>query len=276
MNLTDITQQIKTYIQNDLKYTHDGLSNVFEVTIRILGGFLSAYHLTSDPFYLQKAQELGSILLLAFQNAPAGIPASSINFSKMEAVPEYLASTSEATTLQLEFKYLSYLTKNATYWNAAQNVFKVLLKQDRPDGLVPIYIQHSSGFFTGNLIRLGSRGDSYYEYLAKMWLQTNQTESTFHTEWMNSVKGIRKHLLGISTPHSLLFVGERPDGLQGSFSPKMDHLVCFLPGALALAATKGKRIKKGIKLRAKERMDLDLAEELTKGLIFFSLYALKR
>ena len=127
MNLTHITQDIKTFIQKDLKYTHDGLSNVFEVTIRILGGFLSAHHLTSDPFYLHKAQELGSILLLAFQNSPAGIPASSINFSKMEAVPEYLASTAEATTLQLEFKYLSFLTQNATYWNAAQNVFQVLL-----------------------------------------------------------------------------------------------------------------------------------------------------
>lgn len=42
----------------------------------------------------------------------------------------------------------------------------------KPDGLVPIYISTDSGRFVGSTITLGARGDSYYEYLLKQWIQT--------------------------------------------------------------------------------------------------------
>lgn len=35
---------------------------------------------------------------------------------------------------------------------------------------MPIFISPDTGRFTTNEIRLGSRGDSYYEYLIKRWL----------------------------------------------------------------------------------------------------------
>lgn len=34
-------------------------------------------------------------------------------------------------------------------------------------------------------------------------------------------------------------LGERPEGLKRQLSPKMDHLVCFMPGTIALGATGG-------------------------------------
>lgn len=43
-------------------------------------------------------------------------------------------------------------------------------KQGVVDGLLPIYISMSDGEFGSREIRLGSRADSYYEYLAKMYL----------------------------------------------------------------------------------------------------------
>ena len=52
-----------------------------------------------------------------------------------------------------------------------------------------------------------------------------------------AVDGIRSQLLKRSHPSNLLYVAE----LEGNrVSPKMDHLVCFLPGVLALGATLGK------------------------------------
>ncbi len=47
--------------------------------------------------------------------------------------------------------------------------------QPKKDGLVPIFINAGSGAFraTGT-ITLGARGDSYYEYLLKMWLQSGK------------------------------------------------------------------------------------------------------
>lgn len=42
-------------------------------------------------------------------------------------------------------------------------------------GLVPIFINADTGNFrTGGTITLGARGDSYYEYLLKQWLQSGK------------------------------------------------------------------------------------------------------
>lgn len=42
-------------------------------------------------------------------------------------------------------------------------------------GLVPIHITPSTGNFrTSSVITLGARGDSYYEYLVKQWIQTGK------------------------------------------------------------------------------------------------------
>eukprot|EP00271_Cylindrocystis_brebissonii_P005107 TRINITY_DN1704_c0_g2_i1.p1 TRINITY_DN1704_c0_g2~~TRINITY_DN1704_c0_g2_i1.p1 ORF type:complete len:355 (-),score=48.40 TRINITY_DN1704_c0_g2_i1:188-1252(-) len=66
--------------------------------------------------------------------------------------------------------------------------------------------------------------------------------------------------------NGLLFVGELPMGEAGSFSTKMDHLVCFLGGTLALGATGGKTVaaarEAGMMTEAAEE-DLQLAKDLT-------------
>jgi endoplasmic reticulum Man9GlcNAc2 1,2-alpha-mannosidase len=125
-------------------------------------------------------------------------------------------------------------------------------------GLVPMYINANTGMFAaGATITLGARGDSYYEYLLKQWLLTGKMEADyldaylevpappFHDRggetladgpWVRcngqAVDAIRKHLLGYSHPHKLAYIAELQNGHR--FTPKMDHLVCFLPGTLAL------------------------------------------
>jgi hypothetical protein len=47
----------------------------------------------------------------------------------------------------------------------------------KKDGLVPIFINANSGHFRHmSTITLGARGDSYYEYLLKMWIQSGRTD----------------------------------------------------------------------------------------------------
>ena len=65
------------------------------------------------------------------------------------------------TTLQIEMKYLSYLTSNATYWRKAEHVMKVVDSNRAQDGLVPIFIDPKSGKFAHQEIRISSRRDSY-------------------------------------------------------------------------------------------------------------------
>lgn len=45
---------------------------MFETTIRVLGGLLSAYDLSRDAIFLEKAREIGDILIEAF--ADNGLP----------------------------------------------------------------------------------------------------------------------------------------------------------------------------------------------------------
>lgn len=88
-----------------------------------------------------------------------------------------------------------------------------------------------SGQFHGGNIRLGSRGDSYYEYLLKVWLRqggalSNEKSISFLREMYDeAMEGVKRHLVQKSKPKGLTFVGELPGGLMGAFSPKMDHLV---------------------------------------------------
>lgn len=43
-------------------------------------------------------------------------------------------------------------------------------------GLVPIFVNADTGQFrSGSTITLGARGDSYYEYLLKQWLQSGKS-----------------------------------------------------------------------------------------------------
>lgn len=89
----------------------------------------------------------------------------------------------------------------------------------------------STGEFSGENIRLGSRGDSYYEYLLKVWLQKNQESNVtyLYDMYEEAMKGVRHRLVRKSIPNGLVFVGELPYGSEGSFSPKMDHLVSYTP-----------------------------------------------
>lgn len=65
--------------------------------------------------------------------------------------------------------------------------------------------------------------------------------------WDESMRGIRKHLLTFTRHAQLMVLGERPEGLDRHLSPKMDHLVCFMPGTIALAATGGRPLSEARK-----------------------------
>ena len=179
----------RNWIANELSFDHEGNFNTFETTIRVLGGLLTAYHLSDDdPIFLEKATELADRMLPAF-DTPTGLPFGMVNLQKREGVddPNYagLVSTAEASTLQLELKYLSFLTDNDNYWDKAEGVMKAIKAAALPHGLVPIYMRYDffssfynirfirltcfpsaqTGQFLVSEIRLGSRGDSFYEYL---------------------------------------------------------------------------------------------------------------
>lgn len=60
--------------------------------------------------------------------------------------------------------------------------------------------------------------------------------------WEEALAGIQKHLIATTKHSNLKIVAELPTGIGDKLLPKMDHLACFLPGAIALGATHGSKL----------------------------------
>lgn len=48
-------EEAREFVANDLTFDKNQDVNLFEITIRVLGGLLSAYHLTGDDLFKEKA-----------------------------------------------------------------------------------------------------------------------------------------------------------------------------------------------------------------------------
>src|SRR5271163_1797342 len=166
MNLTDEVARSRKWIIESLNWDQDKEVSLFETTIRMLGGLLSAHYLSgNDDLYLEKAVDLADRLLGGF-DSPTGIPYASVNLKKRQGVKSHddggSSTTAEVSTVQLEFKYLAKLTGETLYWEKVEKVIQALESNKAQDGLVPIFVSPETGLYTTQLIRLGSRGDSYY------------------------------------------------------------------------------------------------------------------
>jgi len=68
-------------------------------------------------------------------------------------------------------------------------------------------------------------------------LQTGKKQKWLLEDYLMAMRSMQSELLKYSEPHKYAFVGELD--LGGKYYPKMDHLVCFLPGTLALGTFHG-------------------------------------
>jgi len=241
MGLTDEFEEAKEWVGESLDFSINKDVNLFETTIRVLGGLLSAFHLSGDKLFLEKAKDLGNRLMGAF-NSRSGIPYSDVNLKNARGhAPKWStdSSTSEVATIQLEMRDLSRSTGDQKYEEVSERVTSHIHSLPKPDGLVPIFINADTGQFRQqSAITMGARGDSYYEYLIKQWIQTGKTVDYLKSDFVESVGGVQQRLCKRTVPNNLLFIGELLSG-RNQFKPKMDELACFLPGSVALAVHHG-------------------------------------
>nr|XP_013222927.2 endoplasmic reticulum mannosyl-oligosaccharide 1,2-alpha-mannosidase [Columba livia] len=221
LGLKEEFEEARKWVANDLVFDKNVDVNLFESTIRILGGLLSTYHLSGDSLFLEKAKDIGNRLMPAFKT-PSKIPYSDVNIGRGTAHPPRWTSDStvaEVTSIQLEFRELSRLTGDEKFQKAVDEVMKhVHTLSGKNDGLVPMFINTNSGQFTHlGVYTLGARADSYYEYLLKQWIQGGKKE--------NDPFG------NLTENHTISSIYPVSD--------VSDHLVCFLPGTLALGAHNG-------------------------------------
>ena len=70
-------------------------------------------------------------------------------------------------------------------------------------------------------------GDSFYEYMLKVWLQGGKREAIFRKMYDRAIDGLHKKLITNSDPNGLTYITE----LNGmAVDQRMDHLACFIEG----------------------------------------------
>ncbi|EIE20577.1 hypothetical protein COCSUDRAFT_48568 [Coccomyxa subellipsoidea C-169] len=247
MGLQEEFREARDWVDTSLKVDPDMDVNLFETTIRVLGGLLAAFHLSAGD------------QVKNFCNA--GIPFSDVNLRTHNVhQPPWTqySSLSEVSSLSLEFTYLARAAgEGAGGQKSIEVVERLMRTEGRTNGLAPFYVDPASGALSGGVLTLGARGDSYYEYMLKQWLISGKRQPFFLEGYKEAMQGVRRKLLARTAPQGgLLYVGE----LHGDvLEPKMDHLVCFLPGLLALGHMHG--VNTGA---AGEEDDLAIARQLMR------------
>lgn len=242
MGLKDEFWQARDWVRDHLSHDNVGSVSVFETTIRDLGGLLAAYDWSGDTVFLTKARELGTRLARAFEGTSTGIPFGQVNLATGKASnigwTGGNAIVAEAGTLQIEFRYLAKVANLPDLATKSEHVYTVLKKVSRPDGLFPYYIRNnpkgsSTPEFANDKITFGAMGDSLYEYMLKIWIQGGRQEPLYREMYDLAIDSMHKELLQTSTPSGLAYIADKN---SGQLDHKMDHLVCFMGGLLALGA----------------------------------------
>ncbi|KAG1753952.1 glycoside hydrolase family 47 protein [Suillus paluster] len=161
---------------------------VFETTIRVLGGLLSGHIFASQPnqpFYLPwyrgqlltMAYDLGNRLLPAFAT-PTGLPFARVNLRHGVQRGESLETcTAGAGSLMLELATLSRLTGDDRFEKAAYKAFFALWNRRSDIGLVGNTINIWTGIWTlPEVTGIGAGIDSFYEYALKWYVMSGEVE----------------------------------------------------------------------------------------------------
>lgn len=239
MDMKDEFGRARDWVRDSLSNNRNRMVSFFETTIRSLGGLLAAYDLSGDEVFLEKANDLGKRLFKAVDSNPLGIPYGQVNLATgaVHNIP-WTGDNSivaEFGTIQIEFRLLARLTGNAEFKEKTEKIFSILKKMDPPHGLYPYFVRNSGSQpeFANQKLTFGAMGDSFYEYMLKVWLQGGRTEDIYREMYDHSMQGMHDELLQVSSPSGLVFIADKN---SGQLDTKMDHLVCFMGGLLALGA----------------------------------------
>jgi mannosidase alpha-like ER degradation enhancer 2 len=204
MGLKDEARTTREYIATHLSFDKDISVQNFEITIRLLGGLLSAYEMTGDKRLLNLAEDLGNRLLPVF-NSPTGLPYRYVNL-KTGAVRGNVTNPAEAGTLLIEFGTLAKLTHRQNFYDKAKRALVEIYNRRSPIGLVGTWINVETGKWTDTDSHISGAIDSYYEYLLKCAILFDDRDC--RRMWNESIKAINSYL----APDVSRYAGRKVDG----------------------------------------------------------------
>lgn len=156
------------WVRHNLDFDVDGEVSVFETSIRLVGGLLSAWHAHADPTLLAKARDCADRLLPSFAASPIGIPHRFINL-RTHALRDPQTNPAETGSFIPEYGFLSRATGDDRYRAAAKRAQVEMFKRSSPIGLLADKIDCMTGEWLSRRATIGPPSDSYYEYLWDGW-----------------------------------------------------------------------------------------------------------
>jgi mannosidase alpha-like ER degradation enhancer 2 len=180
----------REYIVKNLSFDKDIDAQLFEITIRELGGLLSSYQMTGDKRLLDLADDLGTRLLPAF-NSPTGMPYRFVNLKTGKTKGE-VSNPAETGTLLIEFGTLAKLTGKAIYYQKAKRALVETYNRRSNIGLVGTNINVEIGKWTNTDSHVSSEIDSYYEYLLKCAILFDDKDC--RSMWEDSISKVHTYL----------------------------------------------------------------------------------
>jgi mannosyl-oligosaccharide alpha-1,2-mannosidase len=232
----------------DFSRSDESTLNIFETTIRYLGGFLSAYDLSGQRVLLDKAVELGEMLYVAF-DTPNRMPVTRWDWkAAAEGQSQQAGSNtlvSEIGSLTLEFTRLSQLTNDPKWFDAVQRISDAFLEQQnrtKLPGMWPVVVNAETKDFAGDSgFTLGGMADSLYEYLPKEYALLGGRSPMYRELYLGSMKtAIDYHFFRPMVPDNadILLSGDVRANAPGeaSLEAKGQHLACFTAGMLGLGS----------------------------------------
>lgn len=228
MGLTKEAAEAKSIILDSLSFDKNISVKNFEITIRILGGLISAYQLDGDKKFLDLAVDLANRLLPVF-NSPTGLPYQYINLKTGE-VKNKINNPAEIGTLILEFGSVSKLTGNPVYYDKAKQAMVEIFNRRSSIGLIGTTINVETGEWINKSSHISGMIDSYFEYLLKAYLLFGDHD--FKKMYDECIASVNKYL---SEETKTGFWYGRADMNTGVRTRKtFGALDAFMPAMLAL------------------------------------------
>ncbi|MBZ0179766.1 MAG: glycoside hydrolase family 47 protein [Melioribacteraceae bacterium] len=229
MGLTSEAEEAKELIFNNLSFDHDLEVQNFEITIRLLGGLISAYMWDGDERFRSLVIDLADRLLPVF-DSPTGMPYNFVNLKTGKTRGE-INNPAEIGTLILEFGAVSKLTGDPKYYEKVRKGMLELANRSSSIGLVGTTINVETGEWINTDSHISGMIDSYYEYLLKAAILFDDVEMM--NAFNKSIEGINKYLADevdgrLWYSHVNMETGER---LRTQFGA----LDAFFPAVLALS-----------------------------------------
>ena len=240
MGMKDEFYEARDWVRDHLQHNPPADVSVFETTIRSLGGLLSAYDLSGDKVFLEKAEELGKKLQMAY-NTASGLPHGSVNLNTGSSRNfgwygnNYILA--EIGTQQIEYRYLSRATGNDQYAKTSDRVFDILEEKQPADGLLGEgFKEHGNSVSQAkDKVSFGAMGDSTYEYMIKLWIQSGKKEQRFRDMWDKAMNGVHDQLVQKSSPNGLTYLADREHGRLNHKMVRCSALMIILSLILSFA-----------------------------------------